>query len=431
MSGKWHVASSLTKPTDAWPMQRGFDAFFGTIIGAGSFYDPNTLTRGNENIEHEARAPGFFYTDAISDNAVAFIEQHCTASTPTSRSSSTSPTPRRTGRCTRTTTTSPGTRGRFDAGWDALRQERLDKLVASGHPSATHWKLTDRDPTQPPWTEAEKDEQFRAWTLRCMEVYAAQIDRMDQGIGRMLATLEKHGQLDDTLVIFLADNGACAEDIPRGRDDRRARRQAHDRAPHDARAASRCTSATTPGACPGPENTYQSYGTAWANLSNTPVPPLQALDPRGRHRDAADRALAERHRGPRTARCATRRATCPTSWRRSSTSTGATYPQTFDGQRRRAARGPVAAAGVRGDTTGDDRKPMFWEHEGNAAVRIGKWKLVQALPAAVGALRHGRGPHRAERPRVEAARAGARRWRRSTTRGRSAAACSTARRSWR
>ena len=70
MSGKWHVASSLTKPTDAWPMQRGFDAFYGTIIGAGSFYDPNTLTRGNENIEHEARAPGFFYTDAISDNAV-------------------------------------------------------------------------------------------------------------------------------------------------------------------------------------------------------------------------------------------------------------------------------------------------------------------------------------------------------------------------
>ena len=56
MSGKWHVASSLTKPTDTWPLQRGFDEFFGTIIGAGSFYDPNTLTRGNDNIEHEAKA---------------------------------------------------------------------------------------------------------------------------------------------------------------------------------------------------------------------------------------------------------------------------------------------------------------------------------------------------------------------------------------
>lgn len=104
-------------------------------------------------------------------------------------------------------------RGRFDSGWDRLRQERLDKLVASGILKA-HWKLTERDPTQPPWNEAEQDEQFRAWTLRCMEVYAAQIDRMDQGIGRLLATLEKHGKLADTLVIFLADNGACAEDIP-------------------------------------------------------------------------------------------------------------------------------------------------------------------------------------------------------------------------
>jgi arylsulfatase A-like enzyme len=55
MSGKWHVSSNLVEPSDSWPMQRGFDEFFGTIIGAGSFYYPNTLTRGNENIDHEAR----------------------------------------------------------------------------------------------------------------------------------------------------------------------------------------------------------------------------------------------------------------------------------------------------------------------------------------------------------------------------------------
>ena len=60
MSGKWHVASSLTKPTDTWPLQRGFDEFYGTIIGAGSFYDPNTLTRGNDNIEHEAKGDQAF-----------------------------------------------------------------------------------------------------------------------------------------------------------------------------------------------------------------------------------------------------------------------------------------------------------------------------------------------------------------------------------
>ncbi|MEO7010024.1 MAG: sulfatase-like hydrolase/transferase, partial [Caldimonas sp.] len=183
MSGKWHVASSLSEPSDAWPMQRGFDAFYGTIIGAGSFYDPNTLTRGNDNIEHEARAPGFFYTDAISDNACAFIDAHC-------REHADEPF------FEYVAYTAPHWplhahdddiaryRGRFDAGWDALRQQRLDRLVESGI-LKNQWKLTDRDPTQPAWTEAEKDEQFRAWTLRCMEVYAAQIDRMDQGIGRI------------------------------------------------------------------------------------------------------------------------------------------------------------------------------------------------------------------------------------------------------
>ncbi|HKH66121.1 MAG TPA: sulfatase-like hydrolase/transferase, partial [Reyranella sp.] len=77
MSGKWHVASSLTKPTDTWPLQRGFDEFFGTIIGAGSFYDPNTLTRGNDNVESEAEQdPSFFYTDAINDQAAAYIREH-------------------------------------------------------------------------------------------------------------------------------------------------------------------------------------------------------------------------------------------------------------------------------------------------------------------------------------------------------------------
>jgi len=111
MSGKWHVASNLKTPTDSWPMQRGFDEFFGTIIGAGSFYDPNTLTRGNENVEHEARQPGWFYTDAISDQAVAYIDAHCRdhASTRGTRSSCTSPTLPPTGRCTRTTKTSRST----------------------------------------------------------------------------------------------------------------------------------------------------------------------------------------------------------------------------------------------------------------------------------------------------------------------------------
>ena len=131
MSGKWHVSSNLKTPTDSWPMQRGFDKFFGTIIGAGSFYDPNTLTRGNENVEHEARKPGWFYTDAISDQATAFIDEHCrdhkntpffeyvaytaphwpcTRTTTTSRATAAASTPAGT-RCAKPASTSSSPRG--------------------------------------------------------------------------------------------------------------------------------------------------------------------------------------------------------------------------------------------------------------------------------------------------------------------------------
>jgi arylsulfatase len=378
MSGKWHVASSLTKPTDTWPLQRGFDEFFGTIIGAGSFYDPNTLTRGNDNVEHEAHAPGWFYTDAISDQAVAYIDAHARehAGTPFFEY---------------VAYTAPHWplhahdddiakyKGRFDAGWDALREARLEKLVASGI-LQPHWKLTERDPTQPPWTEAEKDEQFRAWTLRCMEVYAAQIDRMDQGIGRILAALERNGRLDDTLVIFLADNGACAEDIPQD--------VTIDELVEKLMIARRTTRSGEPvhfgndvTRMPGPENTYQSYGTAWANLSNAPfrlykhwiheggiATPLIAHWPNGI--DASQNGGLRHAPGY-----------LPDIMATIVEATGARYPSTFEGHAIDPLEGQSLLPVFANEATAvENRKPMFWEHEGNAAVRIGQWKLVKRYP---------------------------------------------------
>jgi arylsulfatase len=377
MSGKWHVASNLTTPTESWPMQRGFDAFFGTIIGAGSFYDPNTLTRGNENVEHEARRPGWFYTDAISDQAVAYIDEHCRthAGTPffeyVAYTAPHWPLHAHEDDIARY-------KGRFDAGWDALREARLEKLVASGILEA-HWKLTERDPTQPPWSEAEQDEQFRAWTLRCMEVYAAQVDRMDQGIGRILEALERNGQLDDTLVIFLADNGACAEDIPQD--------VTVDELVDKLMIARRTTRSGEPvhfgndvHRMPGPENTYQSYGTAWANLSNAPFrlykhwiheggisTPLIAHWPNG---IAASENGTVRH-AP---------GYLPDIMATIVDAAGATYPSSFDGRAIDPLEGQSLLPVFADDRDVVGRKPMFWEHEGNAAVRIGKWKLVKRWP---------------------------------------------------
>jgi hypothetical protein len=73
LSGKWHLASDFWTPSDAWPTRRGFERFFGTLSGCGSYYRPATLTRGEQNVEHEAATPGFFYTDAITEEAEGFV----------------------------------------------------------------------------------------------------------------------------------------------------------------------------------------------------------------------------------------------------------------------------------------------------------------------------------------------------------------------
>jgi arylsulfatase A-like enzyme len=370
LSGKWHIASNLTEPTDAWPLQRGFDRFYGTIIGAGSFYNPNTLTRGNDNVELEAeRDPAFFYTDAISDQAVAYVREH-------RAENSDAPF------FMYVAYTAPHWplhaheediakyKGRFDAGWDALREERLARLVKDGmiHPS---WQLTDRDPTQPPWTQAER----REWLLRCMEVYAAQIDRMDQGIGRIVASLEETGELDNTLILFLSDNGACAEDIPEGV----TARELVDElmiAKATTRTGEPVRFGNDPDITPGGEDTYQSYGTAWANLSNTPFRLYKHWIHEGGiatplivHWPEAIREKGALRHNP---------GQLPDIMATILEVTGASYPSTYRGNDILPCEGESLVASFH--SSSQERGPLFWEHEGNAAVRVGKWKLVRKYP---------------------------------------------------
>ena len=366
LSGKWHVSSNLIQPTDSWPLQRGFDEFFGTIIGAGSFYDPNTLTRGNDNAEHEARQPGFFYTDAISDEAVKMLRTHQQqhADDPFFQY---------------VAYTAPHWplhahdediaryKGRFDAGWDTLREQRLANLVRWGLLDAK-WKLTDRDPSQQAWTEA----QHKEWLARCMEVYAAQIDRMDQGIGRILEQLEADGELDNTLVIFLADNGACAEDIPENVTIDELVNKLMIARSHT-RDGAVVRFGNNPELMPGAEDTYQSYGTAWANLSNTPFrlykhwiheggisTPLILHWPQG---------IAQRGEIRHTP------GYLPDIMATVLDISGVPYPKSLDGRTILPLEGHSLQPAFQADLT--QRPPMFWEHEGNSAVRIGRWKLVR------------------------------------------------------
>ncbi|TYB71459.1 arylsulfatase [Nonomuraea sp. PA05] len=353
LSGKWHVAADMSAPNGAWPTRRGFDRFYGTIDGAGSYYQPVTLTRDERDIEHEANEPGFFYTDAISDNAVRFIED----------------TPAGDPFFLYLAYTAPHWplhapeedvaryRGRFDAGWDRLRADRLRRLRDEGILDPA-WDLTGRDPRVPAWDEVADQE----WEARRMEVYAAQVTRMDRGVGRILDTLERLGRLDDTLLLFLGDNGGCAEELG---DDRPGFIPQHPTMPRRTRAGAPMRYGNSPGILPGPEDTFASYGRNWANLSNTPfreykhwvheggiATPLIVHWPAGIGSPgrlcAAPRQLVD---------------VLPTLLDAASVTAGPPL------------EGSSMLDLLHGRETAE--RTLFWEHEGNAGVRRGRWKLVR------------------------------------------------------
>jgi arylsulfatase len=212
--GKWHVTRHIQPngPKHNWPLQRGFDRFYGTITGAGSFFDPGTLTRDNTNIspfaDSEYQPPRYYYTDAIADHAIRFVGEHC-------QKRSSDPfflyVAFTAGHWPMHALEEDIAKYRvaYDAGYDAIRQARVKRLHEFGM-MPTEWATA---PTVGDWSKHYNE--FRAWEIRGMEVYAAMIDRMDQNIGRLVAELSRRKQLDNTLILFLQDNGGCQETIGR------------------------------------------------------------------------------------------------------------------------------------------------------------------------------------------------------------------------
>lgn len=362
MSGKWHV-TPVTDKRHNWPLQRGFEKFFGTIHGAGDFFNPPSLARGNAFIEPETK--DFYYTSEIAANASRFIDEF--AATGDGKPF-----------FVYVPFTSPHWplhalepdiakyKGRYSSGWDALRAARHRRMIELGVVDR-RWPLTPRDADVPAWQDAPNKE----WEQRRMEVYAAQVDRMDQGIGQIVSTLRRHKALDNTLILFLADNGGCAETIsmkyvPTNRSISNKTREG---AP--------VVQGNRPELMPGPSTTYQSYGPSWANASNTPFrmykhwvheggisTPLIAHWPKGIKR--TDRWSRE------PGHLIDIMATCVDA-------SGAKYPtatagiQPMEGASllpvlRNESKSSLAAARRDG--------PIKWEHEGNRAIRDGRWKLV-------------------------------------------------------
>ena len=380
LSGKWHVTPKVTPGSSQhnWPKQRGFDRFYGTIHGAGSFFDPNSLTRGNTLIspyaDKEYEPEVFYYTDAINDHATRFINEHKGDDPFFLYVAHTAPhwpmhaLPEDMEKY----------KGRYDEGWEVIRQARYQRQLEMGLIDPK-WKLSPRD------AEAWKDAKNKEWEIRLMEAYAAMVDRLDQGLGKVIGALEKRKMLDNTLIMFIADNGGCAEGMGRKEGIQykdsdpeilkpmKATDLQMDMIPkrtRDGVVMKQGTEVMTGGA-----DTYHGYGRAWANVSNTPFreykhwvheggisTPLVAHWPKG---------ISAKLRGKfehQPAHLIDLMATCVDLAK-------ADYPKEVKGQK----IVPMQGVSLKPTFSGKAIKredPIYWEHEGNRAIRIGKWKLV-------------------------------------------------------
>ena len=234
--GKWHVGDARER----WPLRHGFDRFYGIPVGGGVYFWPPHLGR-TLVLDTTAVTPpeGWYSTDAFSDYAVRFVEEHAAE---------------HAGRpfflylahiAPHFPLQAPPEavaeyEGRYLAGWDTLRARRLERQQTSGL-LASDVALPPRTSRAPAWASLTDAE--RAAQAHKMAVYAAQVDRMDQGIGRLVDALDRLGLAENTLVVFLSDNGASAERIDRSRD---------------------------PDAPVGHPDSFVSYGPGWANLSDAP-----------------------------------------------------------------------------------------------------------------------------------------------------------------
>lgn len=383
MTGKWHVTKKAKALNDTdkynWPLQRGFDRFYGTIHGAGSFFDPNTLVRDNALIspfaDPEYQPKPFYYTDAINDHAARFVTEHQQRSPEKpffiymAHTAAHWPMHAKEADIAKY-------KGQYDVGYEGIRRARLEKMKQLGLLDP-RWQVT---PQVGDWNQVAN----KAWESRCMEVYAAMLDCMDQGIGRLVETLKKNGQYDNTLILYLQDNGGCAEGMGRN-------------GPHQARGEKPSLPALAneylqpdmipkqtrdgypirqgKGVLPGDADTFIGYGQNWANVSNTPFreykhwqheggisTPLIAHWPRGIASDRQGKLEAQ------PTHLIDIMATCVDL-------SGGRYPEAYQGNSIQPMEGVSLVPALAGE--GLKREvPLFWEHEGNRAVRMGSWKLV-------------------------------------------------------
>jgi len=366
MAGKWHVNLNF-KPEESkhnWPLQRGFDKFFGTLIAAGSYWNPLTLVEGNEYVQ---ASDDFYYTEAITDKSIDYITQHDTEKPFFLYMAYTAPHWPLHAR----EEAIAKHRGKFSEGWDVLREKRHQKLKDLGIVDA-NTVLPARDEKNIAWESVENKE----WEQTRMEAYAGTIEHLDQGIGKLVTSLKEQGKLDNTIIFFLSDNGGDKTEHINGMIGNSGKPwSVMNYVPTHTKKGELVISGDYPGVALGPDTTYGGYGLKWANLSNTPFKKFKTYMHEGGisapllvHWPAGIQAKNELRKQP--AHIIDIMATCLDI-------ANVDYPKTFNDNVIKPIDGKSMLPIFKNDSKVHDT--LYWEHQGNKAIRIGDWKLVSKL----------------------------------------------------
>lgn len=279
--GKWHVAETPLRPDqrqwlahqvhhdefapkDNYPLNRGFKDCYGTIYGVVDYFDPFSLVSGDKPVD---TVPDDYYsTIALADTAVAYVNKYAASENPFFMYLAfhcphwpLHALPEDIKKYEDT----------YKCGWQAIREaryERMKKIKLFG----------DADDFLSPrqFSDSWDENPDKEWDARAMAVHAAMVDRMDQEIGRVIKALEETGQLDNTLILFMSDNGCSNEDCQlysEGENDR----------PAETRKGKKIVYPRKKEVMPGPETTYASVGARWANAANTPFRYWKAMSYEG------------------------------------------------------------------------------------------------------------------------------------------------------
>jgi len=374
MAGKWHAGGEQGNLPDGWypdmpgyptPRGRGFDRFYGILSGGGSYYNPNMLMDDSTRISVETT--DYHFTDAIASKATQFVDDAIHRDEPFFLYMA---------------FTAPHWplhawpddieqyRGKYRNGWDETRMNRHEAQRGLGIVDPK-WQLSPRDSGVLAWEESPDKE----WRDLQMAVYAAQVEQVDRGVGQLMDKIRESGEEDNTVVMFLADNGGCAEflaeDTPVPDPSR------YNYPTVDGRVV---RTGNSPNIDPGQPDTFASVDIAWANVNNTPFrlfkhftheggisTPFIVSWPAGMGEGGASNGSVFSN----PAHLIDINATLLDI-------AGASYPTTFNGHHIKPHEGESFSGVLKGQDWERDR-PIAWEHEGNRAVRMGDWKLVSEI----------------------------------------------------